>query len=50
MKEFVAEAKLFIKHNWKGALTFFGVLAFIAAYIAIIELYQYLAINVFPNW
>ena len=49
MKDFLAKAKTFVKHNWKGALTFIGVLALFAVIYVLVEIYEYLALNVFPN-
>lgn len=49
MKEFFAKAKTFVAHNWKGALSFIAVIAAMVIFYLLGELYQYLAINVWPS-
>ena len=39
----------FIKHNWKGALSFIAVLALFAVIYFLVEGYEYLALNVWPG-
>ncbi len=46
MKNFFKKVGIFIKHNWKGAMTFVIILAAIAAMIVICELYEYAALNI----
>ena len=49
MKDFFNKAKTFVKHNWKGAITFVVILAAVVAIIVACEVYQYLALNVWAN-
>lgn len=49
MKDFLAKAKTFVKHNWKGAITFVVILVAVVAIIVLCELYEYLALNVWPS-
>lgn len=49
MKEFLAKAKTFVKHNWKGAMSFIAVIALFVAIYVLAELYQYLALNVWAK-
>ena len=49
MKEFFGKVKTFIKHNWKGALSFIAVIALFALIYVLVEGYEYLALNVWPS-
>lgn len=49
MKDFFGKIKTFVKHNWKGALTFLAVLALFAAIYFLVEGYEYLALNVWAD-
>lgn len=49
MKEFFDKAKIFVKHNWKGAVTFIALVVAVVVFIALGELYQYLALNVWAS-
>lgn len=49
MKEFLDKAKTFVKHNWKGAISFIAVIVLFVAIYVLAELYQYLALNVWAK-
>lgn len=49
LKNWFSKAKTFVQHNWKKAITFIVLVAAVAAYFILGELYQYLALNVWPS-
>lgn len=49
MKEFWAKVKTFIKHNWKGALSFIAVIALFVVIYVLVEAYEFLALNVWAG-
>lgn len=49
LADFFNKAKIFVKHNWKGAMTFVVIIVAIAVMIVLCEIYQYLALNVWAT-